>query len=965
MKQRNTILRACAVGAITFGLAIIALWSTGKFPPVALANSGGGVTYRTLTKCTPTGGAILNSPTGTTFVNNTVVTLTADPDPGLVFTGWSGAVSGTTNPVNLTMNANKSVCATFKPELRLHGVGLVSEGTNGSFWVILSAPSSSTVTVQYNVTGGTATGGGVDYTFQAGTLTFEPNEQEQWFSFPIMEDALDEPLETITLSLSNPVNAVLSALSTATCMIGEPPPPGVAFESDSSTVGESAGTAILPLDLFGFYGGSFGVSYRYSGTAVSDVDYDASSTVYSINDMQYVNDAAIEIPIVDDELDEGDETVIVTLRQSSGFLSVPATHTLTIVDDDDEPLVASFEAEPRVGTAPLEVDFTDTSASGLGAITGWQWDFGDGTGSTAQHPTHTYAEPGAYTVSLTVETGDGEDTEVRAGYIQVGGEGASIGVFPSVIQFGYVALGQSKVVSVTIQNDGDETLTGTAAVEAPFSIDGDAEYAIPPEGETFLNVIYTPTAAVASYDVIGLPGGGNAQVAVHGSAIAPEPEAAAGVRLNELVVWNTSGVVSANGEYVDWIELYNDNDYALDISGWTLTDDDLDTDMYMLPAGTIIGPKSYLLVYASTETASLPGELHTGFVLDEVNGGYLGLFAPNGATATSEVNYPAATEPDRSYSFLDESNKDLAPFGPAIPTPFSLNRPNKVWSLDVYVSPSLSSEVLQLIPDPSRNFTQYTGGIDDFVTIYEWLPIVANYVKLVLQDDTGAHIVSPIHPNQLEVSMDVPADVSVAAEVQFNLIPITQLVNVVDNMPGTLTSPEAILRTVKSAPDGSMVVCEEIKFTEQGEEHFVPGVTFRSTSKKVMIMAALTLEADSRHKWHSKTFAHELGHYAGIFGHFVGSNPPENPPLDDTSLMRGDDMFPTGPNSEDWHEPWFLVNVTAVARRFYEGETWGSPEQRSKNPDYLLNDGFYISNFDSDMLGAAETQLSDPAIQPW
>jgi hypothetical protein len=97
----------------------------------------------------------------------------------------------------------------------------------------------------------------------------------------------------------------------------------------------------------------------------------------------------------------------------------------------------------------------------------------------------------------------------------------------------------------------------------------------------------------------------------------------------------------------------------------------------------------------------------------------------------------------------------------------------------------------------------------------------------------------------------------------------------------------------------------------------------------------------------------------------VGFNPPGDPLLVDTSLMRGDDRFSTGPNSEDWHEPWFLVNVTAVARRFYEGEAWESPEQRSKNPDYLLNDGFYISNFDSDMLGAAEAQLSDPAIQPW
>lgn len=113
-----------------------------------------------------------------------------------------------------------------------------------------------------------------------------------------------------------------------------------------------------------------------------------------------------------------------------------------------------------------------------------------------------------------------------------------------------------------------------------------------------------------------------------------------GVRLNELVVWNTSGVVSANGEYVDWIELYNENDHALDISGWTLTDDDTDTDKYMLPAGTVIGPQSYLLVYASTDNAPPTGELHTGFALDEVNGGYLGLFAPIGGTPTLSIRQP-------------------------------------------------------------------------------------------------------------------------------------------------------------------------------------------------------------------------------------------------------------------------------------------------------------------------------------
>ncbi|MEL7060049.1 MAG: IPT/TIG domain-containing protein [Acidobacteriota bacterium] len=48
------------------------------------------------------------------------------------------------------------------------------------------------------------------------------------------------------------------------------------------------------------------------------------------------------------------------------------------------------------------VQFTDTSTSQNGNIAVWGWDFGDGFGSLQQNPSHTYAVPGTYTVSLTV-----------------------------------------------------------------------------------------------------------------------------------------------------------------------------------------------------------------------------------------------------------------------------------------------------------------------------------------------------------------------------------------------------------------------------------------------------------------------------------------------------------------------------------------------------------------------------------
>ena len=56
---------------------------------------------------------------------------------------------------------------------------------------------------------------------------------------------------------------------------------------------------------------------------------------------------------------------------------------------------ASFTAAPTSGTAPLTVQFTDTSTGGP---TSWAWDFGDGSTSTAQNPGHVYASAGSYSV---------------------------------------------------------------------------------------------------------------------------------------------------------------------------------------------------------------------------------------------------------------------------------------------------------------------------------------------------------------------------------------------------------------------------------------------------------------------------------------------------------------------------------------------------------------------------------------
>ncbi|MBK7968083.1 MAG: PKD domain-containing protein [Bacteroidetes bacterium] len=53
------------------------------------------------------------------------------------------------------------------------------------------------------------------------------------------------------------------------------------------------------------------------------------------------------------------------------------------------------------------VNFTNTSTTSVGNITGWQWSFGDGTTASQQHPSHVFGTPGIYPVDLLITTAGG------------------------------------------------------------------------------------------------------------------------------------------------------------------------------------------------------------------------------------------------------------------------------------------------------------------------------------------------------------------------------------------------------------------------------------------------------------------------------------------------------------------------------------------------------------------------------
>ena len=115
-------------------------------------------------------------------------------------------------------------------------------------------------------------------------------------------------------------------------------PPTFAFASANNSVGEGAGSAAINISRLGSSAGAVSVHFATAnGTATAGSDYTAVSQTVSFAAGQ--TSKTVSIPITNDSLAEGDETVILSLSSpSSGcVLGSPKAAGLTIVDNETTP----------------------------------------------------------------------------------------------------------------------------------------------------------------------------------------------------------------------------------------------------------------------------------------------------------------------------------------------------------------------------------------------------------------------------------------------------------------------------------------------------------------------------------------------------------------------------------------------------------------------------------------------------
>lgn len=139
------------------------------------------------------------------------------------------------------------------------------------------------------------------------------------------------------------------------------------------------------------------------------------------------------------------------------------------------------------------------------------------------------------------------------------------------------------------------------------------------------------------------------------------------VRINEFLASNGSVLADEDGEYSDWIELYNYSSEEVSMAGWSLTDKKSNRLKWVMP-GVSIPAGGYLIIFASDKDRAKAGqELHTNFKLG-ASGDYFALFTPSGDTASVFNPYPVQTK-DVSYGVIDDTNEKIKWGYFATPTP--------------------------------------------------------------------------------------------------------------------------------------------------------------------------------------------------------------------------------------------------------------------------------------------------------
>jgi Pro-kumamolisin, activation domain/Calx-beta domain len=253
-----------------------------------------------------------------------------------------------------------------------------------------TGPTTDVMTVDYATGGGTATPD-VDYKSVSGTLTFTKGVTSRTFVVPMIKDTLVEGDETVGLALSSPSGTVIGAPGAATLtIVDDDATPTVQFSAATYKVNESMPKATISVKRTGNVTHTITVGYQVTGGTATNggVDYDLPVTG-TLTFNPRVTTQTILVPLVNDGLDEGTETVLLALQSPQDVdpggpadLGLQSTTELDITDN--EPTVQFSTATYKASEAAKAMIVT---VKRTGDLTGTATVTYDVTGGTATRDT--------------------------------------------------------------------------------------------------------------------------------------------------------------------------------------------------------------------------------------------------------------------------------------------------------------------------------------------------------------------------------------------------------------------------------------------------------------------------------------------------------------------------------------------------------------------------------------------------
>ncbi len=338
---------------------------------------------------------------------------TASGNYNLIF--WRGGTGIFSNINTLTASYTLAPSELDSVVLSMGAAGNCNDTVFSTMTVYITQPPTAAITPGGNVSicpGATV------------TLTASGGSTYSWSTGGVNSSVVISTAGTYTVTASNSCGSQQAVQSVSVA-----PAPSVTLNSSVTTLCNGS-TLILWASGVGNFLWSTG-SANDSITVSSGGNYSvtASNSCGSASDLITINSLSLPYPVITpagltticpgDSVTlnaSGGSTYVWSTGQtgssinadSQGIYSVTASNTcgsdLTSVNITEGSVTAQFSGDLYTGIYPFNVNFTNTSSA---SAVSYLWSFGDNTNSTLLSPSHTFEEPGTYTVILQATTANG------------------------------------------------------------------------------------------------------------------------------------------------------------------------------------------------------------------------------------------------------------------------------------------------------------------------------------------------------------------------------------------------------------------------------------------------------------------------------------------------------------------------------------------------------------------------------